>query len=125
MMFDKSKILTRTKLRNENPDGLFLSSFMRNFGGNLHTTFEGVEDTILEYGNVHEFEFDGFSVIEENGAYSVQFEDAEDGIVNQNLIDEGETDPKFPYLFEVDGVEKCLTEEDYRRIKEFMGKVEK
>jgi hypothetical protein len=93
---------------------------MRNFSGNLKTTFDGVEDTILEYCSISEFEFDGFSVIVEDGVYAVQFEEPEEGLVIQNLVDEDETEPKFPYLFEVNGVEKVLAEEDYRRIKKFM-----
>jgi hypothetical protein len=95
---------------------------MRNFGGNLRSTFEGVEDTVLEYSEISEFEFDGFSVVVENGLFSVQFEDPEDGLVIQNLIDEEEIKPKFPYLFDVDGIEKVLTEEDYQRIKNFIQK---
>jgi hypothetical protein len=93
---------------------------MRSFGGNLKTTFDGVEDTVLEYGNISEFEFDGFSIIVEDGIYAVQFEDPEEGLVIQNLVDEDETEPKFPYLFEVNGVEKILAEEDYQKIKKFV-----
>jgi hypothetical protein len=93
---------------------------MRNFGGNLKTTFEDIEDTALEYIDVNEFEFDGFSVVVENGVFAVQFEDPEDGMVIQNLINEGESEPKFPYLFEVNGIEKVLTKENYQRIKNFL-----
>jgi hypothetical protein len=122
MMLDRGRILTRAKLKNQDANSLFLGSFMRNFGGNLHSTFEGVEETILEYKNISEFEFDGFSVVVEDGVFAVQFEDPEEGLVIQNLADEGEIEPKFPYLFEVDGIEKSLAEEDYRRIQEFLGR---
>jgi hypothetical protein len=117
MIYDKNRIQMRAKLVHQDTNALFLNSFMRNFGGNLETTFDGVEDTVLEYSSIGEFEFDGFSVIIDDGIYAVQFEDPEEGLVIQNLIDEGEIEPKFPYLFEVNGVEKVLTEEDYRRIK--------
>jgi hypothetical protein len=120
LMYDRDKILTRSKLKAQDADTLFLNSFAKSFGGNLSSTYEGVEDTVLEYGHVQEFEFDGFSVIVENGVFAVQFEDPEDGLVVQNLIDEGEIEPKFPYLFEADGIEKSLAEEDYRRIKDFV-----
>ena len=122
MKIEGNKILTRAKLKNQDTDKLFLGFFMRNFGGNLQTTLEGVEDTVLDYGRVSEFEFDGFSVIVEGGVFSVQYEDPEDGLVIQNLVDEGENDPKFPYLFEVDGEEKILTQEEYQRIKDFVSK---
>lgn len=120
MIYSKSRIQTRAKLIHQDTSALFLNSFMRNFSGNLKTTFDGVEDTILEYCSISEFEFDGFSVIVEDGVYAVQFEEPEEGLVIQNLVDEDETEPKFPYLFEVNGVEKVLAEEDYRRIKKFM-----
>jgi hypothetical protein len=120
MIYDKEHLQTRAKLIHQDTNILFLNSFMRNFGGNLKTTFEGVEDTTLEYTDVNEFEFDGFSVIVENGVFAVQFEEPEEGMVVQNLINEGEFDAKFPYLFEVGGVEKILTKEDYWRIKNFL-----
>jgi hypothetical protein len=115
-------MLTRSKLKIQDTDTLFLNSFVKNFGGNLAFTYEGVEDTVLEYGDTQEFEFDGFSIVVENGVFAVQFEDAEEGLVVQNLIDEGEIEPKFPYLFEIDGVEKVFIEEDYKRIKSFIEK---
>jgi hypothetical protein len=120
MMLNRDRILTRAKLKNKDTNSLFLDSFMRNFGGNLQTTFEGVGETDLEYKNISEFEFDGFSVVVEDGVYAVQFEEPEEGLVIQNLIDEGNSEPEFPYLFEVNGIEKVLTEEDYKRIEEFM-----
>jgi hypothetical protein len=120
MIYDKNRIQTRAKLVHQDASPLFLNSFMRNFGGDLKTTFEDVEETVLEYGDISEFEFDGFSVIAEDGVYAVQFEDPEEGMIIQNLADEGETEPKFPYLFEVDGAEKVLAEEDYKRIKKFI-----
>jgi hypothetical protein len=121
-MLDKSRILTRAKLKKLDTDSLFLDSFMRNFGGNPQKVFEGVEDTVLEYGETSEFEFDGFSLVVEDGVFAVQFEDPEEGLVIQNLVDEGENEPKFPYLFEAAGVEKALSEEDYLRAKRFLEK---
>jgi len=121
-VIDRSKIMTAAKLRKQDADKVFLGSFMRNFGGNLQSTFAGVEDTALEFADVSEFEFDGFSVVVEGGVFAVQYEDPEEGLVVQNLVDEGEKDPKFPYLFEADGAEKTLTEEDYLRIKTFVEK---
>jgi len=75
---------------------------------------------VLERSFTQEFEFDGFSVVVEDGRFGVQFEDPEDGLVVQYLEDESENEIRFPYLFEVDGVEKVLTEEDYQRIKAFV-----
>jgi hypothetical protein len=121
-MIDRSKILTRAKLKNQDANTLFLGGFMRNFGGNLHKTFEGVDETVLEFGDIQEFEFDGFSVVVEDGVFAVQYEDSEDGLVIQNLVGENETLPEFPYLFEVNGVEKIYNETDYQRIKNLKKK---
>jgi len=119
-MFDKSRLITRSKLRKRGGEDA-PSPFSRNLlMGNLKEKFEGVESTSLEFEDVKEFEFEGFSVVVENGVYAVKYEDAEDGLVIQNLVDENETEPMFPYLFEVDGIEKVLTEEDYLRIKAFI-----
>jgi len=123
-MIDKNKILTRTnRLRDSGGANVpFLKSFMGGFGGNAGKIYESVEDTDLEFENVKEFEFEGFSVIVEDGVYAVKYEDSEDGLVIQSLIEENEKVPIFPYLFDVDGVEKVLTEEDYLRIKAFIEK---
>jgi len=123
MNYDKSKIITPAKLleRKNNPSSV-IEEVMKGSGFNAKEIYGGVEDTILERSFTQEFEFDGFSVIVEDGVFAVQFEDPEDGLVTQYLVDEGENEIKFPYLFEIDGVEKVLTEEEYRRIKTFIEK---
>ena len=89
---------------------------------NLIISAEDLEETTPVYSDVMEFEFDGFSVVIENGVWGVQYEDAEEGLVIQYLVDEGGFSPKFPYLFMVDDVEKVLSEEDYLKIKTFLEK---
>jgi len=120
---DKDKIITPAKLlERRNNSVSFLDEVMKGSGFNVKEIYTGVEDTVLERSFTQEFEFDGFSVVVENEKFGVQFEDPEDGLVVQYLAEEGENEIKFPYLFEVDGVEKVLTEEDYQRIRAFVEK---
>jgi len=127
-LIDKTKILTRNNLpKNKGNKGndSFVESYKRNFGArDLKKTFEGVENTDIGFEEVKEFEFDGFSVVVENGEFAVKYEDSEEGLVIQYLADENEKIPIFPYLFEMDGVEKILTEENYLKIKAFLEKDE-
>jgi hypothetical protein len=120
---DKDKIITPAKLLEQrNKPVSVLNEVMKGSGFSAKEIYTGVEDTVLERSFTQEFEFDGFSVVVEDGKFGVQFEDPEDGLVVQYLAEEGENEIKFPYLFEVDGVEKILAEEDYQRIRAFVEK---
>jgi len=128
MKYDKSHILTPAKIielrKNQKLDFQPQSvndAVMKGSGFNVKEIYAGVEETVIERSLTQEFEFDGFSVVvDEAGSFYVQFEDSEDGLVVQALVDEGENEARFPYLFDVDGVEKVLTEEEYLRIKTFI-----
>jgi hypothetical protein len=76
----------------------------------------------VEQVKVQEFEFDGFSIVIEGGKPSIQYEDAEDGLVSEELAGE-DGKIEFPVtILDAEGIERVFTEDDYNRIQGFLGK---
>ena len=117
---DKSKLFLPGKGVQRGVDASFFDEMKKGLGRDIKKLYAGVEDTVLERSSVLEFEFEGFSVVVEDGVWGVQYEDEEEGLVVQNLVGEGDFEPKFPYLFMVNGVEYTFSEEDYKRLRKFM-----